>query len=156
MRKLAEGLDHCLPKDIGFQIIDSVYTKKYEEFYYKINANKIGLFFSEINNSENIKFIEETIALIRDYGIDLSFFFRKLADINSILISEIEKTKFDTVEDLKSQLDNEEKIQFMCAELIEKIEAYSLSFQLRNQNNRLTINLKSLANLERFINGIFY
>lgn len=154
MRKLAEGLDFCLPKETGYQIVKNIYTKKYQDFYNRINANKMGLFFSVTINSENIKFVEETISLLRDYGIDITFFFRKLADINKILINELDNIKFDSVENLKSQFKNEEKIQFMCADLIEKIEAYSLSFQLRTQNNKLKINTKALDNLERFIIGI--
>jgi len=150
---LAEGLEYCLPKETGFKIIDSIYTKKYEEFYNSINSNKFGLFFSEKTNLENLKFIEENISLCRDYGIDLTFFFRKLSDLHKILINELENIKFDCLENLKSQLENEEKIQFLFTEVIENIEAYSLSFELRNQNNKLTISPKALENLERFMSG---
>jgi len=146
-------MSYCLPKETGYEIIKDVYDKKYDEFYYKINSNKLGLFFSEITEKENIKFIDETMSLLCDYGIDLTFFFRKLADINKIIISELDHIKFNSIENLKSQLTTEEKIEFLCSPIIEKIKTYSLPFELRIKNNKLSLNPKALSNLERFLNG---
>jgi uncharacterized protein YdiU (UPF0061 family) len=84
-KKLAEGIDFCFNKEIGFKIEDEIYEKKFQEFFFEINLNKLGSFFSD-NKDENTKdFINETFSILKKYGTDLTIFFRSLSDINNII-----------------------------------------------------------------------
>lgn len=154
LRKLAEGLDSYLPKEVSFKILDVRYKSKYDEFYYKIKINKLGLFFSESINPETTDLVNKTIKLLKNYGFDLTYFFRQLAEINKIIINELENIKYDSIENLKSKFNSDEKIEAICSAFIENLLSYSLPFQLRTRNNKLTLNPKALLNLERFMQGL--
>lgn len=154
LNRLAEALDYCLNKETGFKLVEDIYDSKFKEFYYKINANKLGIFLSNVMNCEDTKkFIDETFSLLQDYGIDLTVFFRSLSEINKIVSLELNNSKFSDIDELRAHFNSNEKVHSLCKELIGKNQAYSLPFNLRIQNNKLLFPLNMLAKWEKVLHG---
>lgn len=156
MKKLAEGIDCCVKKEIGYKIVDEIYDKKFQEYFLKINLNKLGFFFSEYKDDEMKEFVKETFSLLQNYGMDLTFFFRSLAETIDVLANDLISVNSKTLENLISQYNSDVKIRELCKDIIEKIESNSLPFQLRAQNNKLDFPHNMLSKWENLLNSIFY
>lgn len=124
LEKLAEAISSALPMEKAKNILENTYDKVYQNFYYFLNAKKIGLFLSGSNEiiSKDQKLIDDLYNLLDDFGYDLTLFFRNLAQID----------------DTEQSLDN----------FVKKMSDYSTPFKIKLQKIKPTMNTNLLNTLK--------
>lgn len=130
--------------------------RKYQEFFKRISLNKLGFFVSE-QDSQNVEdrdIVEKTLALLSDFGFDLTVFMRNLAQINNIILNELKNINYENPEKAKNYFSSDENIETLFSEFILSAIDNSLPYDLRNSKNKLKINSNALDNLEKFLAGI--
>jgi uncharacterized protein YdiU (UPF0061 family) len=122
LMKLSESWDYCLKKEESSKIVEEIYDKTYEAFYYLLNQRKLGL-FSQHDHDKAL--IDELYSIINDFGFDLTLFFRNLSEVHD---------------------------ESSCDAFIEKIKNYSLPFSIKLQKTKPQMSedtIKTLLNLKK-------